>query len=209
MRWVEMQLWPAWEKPATRILVAAVCQSLSGSMITGALLPSSSPTFLRGARARIDQPTSGEPVNVISAMSSWSTSALPTVEPLPVTTCSHSGGRPQSSISSSARAMPLNGVWLAGFSTTGQPAAMAGASLWATRLSGKLNGLIAPTTPIGTRSVNPSLPTPLAVASRGTMSPARVRASAAAKRNVSTARSASPRAVFSGLAASTAMISAK
>ena len=41
------------------------------------------------------------------------------------------------------------------------------------------------------------------------MSPARVRASAAAKRNVSTARSASPRAVFSGLAASTAMIRAK
>ena len=37
---------------------------------------------------------------------------------------------------------------------------MAGASLWATRLSGKLNGLIAPTTPIGTRSVKPSLPSP-------------------------------------------------
>ena len=45
--------------------------------------------------------------------------------------------------------MALNGVWLAGLSTTGQPAAIAGATLWATRLSGKLNGLIAPTTPIG------------------------------------------------------------
>ena len=121
--------------------------------------------------ARIDHPTSGEPVNVMRAMSSWSTSALPTVEPPPVTTCSHSAGRPQSSMSSSARAMPLNGVWLAGLSTTGQPAAIAGASLWATRLSGKLNGLIAPTTPIGTRSVKPSLPSPLAVASSGTMSP--------------------------------------
>ncbi len=130
-------------------------------MITGALLPSSRPTFLRGARPRIAQPTSGEPVNVIRAMSSWSTRALPTVEPPPVTTCSHSAGRPQSSISSSARAMPLNGVWLAGLSTTGHPAAIAGASLWATRLSGKLNGLIAPTTPIGTRSVKPTLPSPL------------------------------------------------
>ena len=104
--------------------------------------------------------------------------------------------------------MPLNGVWLAGLSTTGQPAAIAGASLWATRLSGKLNGLIAPTTPIGTRNVNPILPSPLAVASSGTTSPASVRASAAAKRNVSTARSASTRAVLSGLAASAAMIRA-
>ena len=38
---------------------------------------------------------------------------------------------------------------LAGFSTTAQPAASAGAILCATRLSGKLNGVIAPTTPIG------------------------------------------------------------
>ena len=140
IRCVEMQLCPAWENPATRIFATAACQSLSASMMTGALLPSSSPTFLRGARARIPQPTSGEPVNVIRAMSSWSTIALPTVEPPPVTTCSHSAGRPQSSISSSARPIALNGVWLAGLSTTGQPAAIAGASLWATRLSGKLNG---------------------------------------------------------------------
>ena len=63
-------------------------------------------------------------------------------------------------MSSSASAIAQNGVWLAGFSTTGQPAAMAGASLWATRLSGKLNGAIAPTTPIGTRRVKPSLPSP-------------------------------------------------
>ena len=70
IRCVEMQLCPAWEKPATRILVTAASQSLSASMMTGALLPSSSPTFLRGARARMLQPTSGEPVNVISATSS-------------------------------------------------------------------------------------------------------------------------------------------
>src|SRR5204863_3200471 len=44
-------------------------------------------------------------------------------------------------------------VWLAGLSTTAQPAASAGASLWATRLSGKLKGLIAPTMPTGCRSV--------------------------------------------------------
>ena len=82
-----MQLWPAWLNPATLILAAADFQSLSASMITGALLPSSRPTFLRGARARMSQPTGGEPVNVIRAMSGWSTMALPTVPPLPTTTC--------------------------------------------------------------------------------------------------------------------------
>ena len=208
MRCVEMQLCPAWENPATLIFAAADAQSLSASMITGALLPSSRPTFLRGARALIPHPTSGDPVNVIRATSSWSTRALPTVDPPPVTTCSHSSGRPHSSMSSSARAMPLNGVWLAGLSTTGHPAAIAGASLWATRLSGKLNGLIAPMTPIGTRIVKPTLPTPDAMASRATTSPASVRASAAANWNVPTARSASTLAVLIGLAASLAMISA-
>ena len=59
MRCVEMQLCPAWEKPATLILAAADCQSLSASMITGALLPSSRPTFLRGARPRMPQPDVG------------------------------------------------------------------------------------------------------------------------------------------------------
>jgi hypothetical protein len=49
--------------------LAAVSTSALGSMISGALLPSSSPTFLRGARPRMPQPTSGEPVKVINAMS--------------------------------------------------------------------------------------------------------------------------------------------
>ena len=106
------------------------------------------------------QPTGGEPVNVMSAMSGWSTSALPTVDPPPVTTLSQPSGRPHSSSNISARAMAENGVWLAGFSTTGQPAAIAGATLWATRFSGKLNGLMAPTTPTGTRRTKPSLPSP-------------------------------------------------
>ena len=155
-----MQLCPAWLNPATLIFAAADFQSLSASMITGALLPSSNPTFLRGALARMSQPTGGEPVNVINAMPGWSTIALPTVEPLPTTTCSHSAGRPHSSMSIPASASELNGVCDAGFSTTGQPAAIAGATLWTTRLSGKLNGAIAPITPIGTRRVNPSLPSP-------------------------------------------------
>ena len=117
-------------------------------------------------------------------------------------------GRPHSSRSSSARAMADSGVCDAGFSTTGHPAAIAGASLCATRLSGKLNGLIAPTTPMGTRSVNPSLPSPTSDASSGTISPASRRASTDANVNVDTARFASTRAVLIGLAASSAMMRA-
>ena len=65
-----MHDWPAWLKPATLSLAAAPRQSPSGSMITGLLLPSSRLTFLRGARSRMPQPTSGEPVKVIRATSS-------------------------------------------------------------------------------------------------------------------------------------------
>ena len=85
-RWVEMHDWPAWLNPATEILSAAFSQSASGSMITGVLLPSSSFTFLRGALATMPQPTSLEPVKLMSAMPSCSTMALPTSRPLPVTT---------------------------------------------------------------------------------------------------------------------------
>ena len=105
--------------------------------------------------------------------------------------------------------MADNGVCDAGLSTTGHPAAIAGASLCATRLSGKLNGLMAPTTPIGSRRVKPSFPSPTSEASSGTISPLRRRASLAAKVKVDTARAASTRAVLIGLAASSAMMRAK
>ena len=90
----------------------------------------------------------------------------------------------------------------AGFRTTAQPAASAGAILCATRLSGKLNGQMAPTTPIGRRIVNASFPAPAGEASIGTISPASLRASTAANVYVDTALSASTRAAFSGLPAS-------
>ena len=47
------------------------------------------------------------------------------------------------------------GVLAAGLSTNGQPAAMAGATLCATRLRGKLNGVMKLHTPIGTRLTMP------------------------------------------------------
>jgi hypothetical protein len=69
-----------------------------------------------------------------------------------------------------------------------------------------LKGEIAPTTPIGRRSVKASLPTPAWDASIGTMSPASFRASTAAKVYVDIARAASTRAAFIGLPASAEMV---
>src|SRR3546814_459623 len=47
------------------------------------------------------------------------------------------------------------GVFAAGLSTNGQPAAIAGATLCATRLSGKLNGVMNAHGPMGTRLAMP------------------------------------------------------
>ena len=104
-----------------------------------------------------------------------------------------------------AQILAESGAAPAAAAATGQPAAMAGPSLWATRLSGKLNGEIAPTTPMGTRRTKPILPSPAEDASRGTVSPVSVRATAAENCSVLAARSASTRAVLMGLAASSAM----
>ena len=84
---------------------------------------------MRGARALMPQPTSGEPVKVIIATSGWSTSALPTVPPPPVTTLSQPAGSPHSSSRISASSSAVSGVCDAGFRTTGQPAAIAGREL--------------------------------------------------------------------------------
>ena len=70
--------------------------------------------------------------------------------PLPMTTLSTPAGRPASS-SSSAIFSRESGVFVAGFTTRAFPAAIAGATLCATRFIGKLNGVMAPMTPIGTR----------------------------------------------------------
>src|SRR4051794_18680237 len=194
-----MHDWPAKEYPPTAIFGAALFQSASGSMMTGELLPSSKLTFLRAARSRMPQPTGGEPVKVIIATSGCSTSRLAT-RPGAVTTFSQPGGRPQSSMSNPASFNAVRGVAEAGFRTTGQPAAIAGATLCDTRLSGKLKGLIAPTTPMGTRNTNPNLPIPAELASSGRVSPVIVRATAAEKRKWSPALAASTPAGLIGLA---------
>jgi len=74
------------------------------------------------------------------------------------------------------------GVAEAGFKTTVLPAAKAGAILWVARLNGKLKGLIAQTTPIGTLSVYANLFSDPGTASTGITSPVIRLASSAALR---------------------------
>src|SRR3954453_6723075 len=195
-----MQLCPANENPFCATFVAASDTSASAATITGVEFPSSRLTRFLCARSRSPQPTPLEPVNVISLTRSSSTRTSPSSEAGPTTTFSQPGGRPGSCSSSASRSAD-SGVWLAGFRTTAQPAARAGASLCATRLSGKLKGLIAPTMPTGCRSVKASLPVPACAASIGTISPASLRASTAANVYVDIARIASTRAAFIGLPA--------
>ncbi len=201
-----MQLWPANEN-AFAASFAAVPSGASAQTIAGVALPSSSFTRLRCARSASPQPTAPEPVNVISFTRSSPTSSSPIGAAGPATTFSQPGGRPASS-ASPARKRAESGVTPAGLSTTGHPAASAGATLCATRLSGKLNGEIAPTIPIGSRSVKASFPSPAGEASIGTTSPASLRASTAANVYVEIARDASTRAAFIGLPASAEIVRA-
>ena len=202
-----MQLCPAKENAFAARRCAASSRSASAATMTGVAFPSSRFTRLRAARSRSFQPIGAEPVKVISFTRSSSTSTSPIASAGPQTTFSQPAGSP-ASVSSSARKSAESGVWEAGFRTTAQPAASAGATLWATRLTGKLNGEIAPTIPIGCLSVNASLPAPAGEASIGTTSPASLRASTAAIVNVETARDASTRAAFIGFPASAEIVRA-
>src|SRR3989337_1977216 len=118
-------------------------------MMHAALPPSSRTTFFLPARALRSHPTAGEPVKLSSfSRSSVVNKSAPSrwqgrIENAP-------GGKFVSARISPMVSAPI-GVRLAGFSTKGQPAAIAGAILWAARFSGKLKGEINEHGPIGTR----------------------------------------------------------
>ena len=159
------------------------------------------------ASAAICRPTGGLPVKLTMLVRSSVTILLPIVRPAPTTTWSVPSGRPASA-SSSARRSAVSGVLEAGLSTTALPPASAGATLCATRFSGKLNGEMAAITPRGSRMVQPKRFSPLGSASIWTRSPAVRLASSLAQRKVLAPRLASTRASLSGLPPSAAMMRA-
>src|SRR5450830_490293 len=168
------------------------------------LLPSSRVTIFMPASLAIWRPTGGLPVKLTMLVRSSITSLLPIVAPEPTTTWRTPSGRPAAARSSASRSA-VSGVLEAGFSTTALPPASAGATLCATRLSGKLNGEIAAMTPRGSRIVQPKRFSPLGSASISMSSPAVRLASSFAQRKVLAPRLASTRASLSGLPPSAAM----
>src|SRR5512134_338920 len=180
-------------------------RSASGSMIVPELFPSSIVTFFRPAFRMIASPTGGDPVKETLAIRGSTVSHSPTVPPDPTTTLKAPAGIPASSRISASR-MAVSGVVEAGFSTIVFPTASAGPTLWATRFSGKLNGVMAETTPKRLRSQNPTRPSPAKLASIGTVSPWIRLASSAENRYVSIDRETSPMEYFHAFPASRQMI---
>ena len=101
------------------------------------------------AYCMISRPVTVSPVNAILAIRLFEASALPISAPGPLTMLRTPGGTMSSTTSASFRID--HGVGLAGFSTVQLPAASAGAIFQAAISSGKLNGMIWPTTPSGSR----------------------------------------------------------
>ena len=97
----------------------------------------------------ISRPVTVSPVNAILAIRLLEPSARPISPPEPLTMFSTPGGT-TSSITSASFSSD-HGVGLAGLITAQLPPASAGASFHAAISSGKLNGMICPTTPSGSR----------------------------------------------------------
>ena len=79
--------------------------------------------------------------------------ASPTVIPSPLTILKTPGGTPASCITS-VKSIALSGAISVGFNTIVQPAAKAGATLQEIWLIGQFQGVIIPTTPIGSFLIN-------------------------------------------------------
>ena len=89
-----------------------------------------------------------DPVNDIMSIPGCEDIASPTVGPSPLTILNTPAGTPAASITSAKR-MAFSGAISVGFKTIVQPAAKAGATLHEIWLIGQFQGVIIPTTPIG------------------------------------------------------------
>ncbi len=126
--------------------------SASSSTISGLLPPSSSTTrfSVRPAVSPTTRPVFVDPVNEIIRTFGSSTSACPTSGP-PQSTCRTPDGSPASSKMRAITTPPVTGVFRSLLSTTAFPSTSAGPSDRIASTIGKFQGVITPTTPIGTR----------------------------------------------------------
>src|SRR5919106_2662754 len=121
----------------------AAARSASSNTINGALPPNSSESFLTVPAhcAMRSFPVAVDPVNDSFRTIGFDVSSAPISVADPVITLNTPFGTPARS-ASSARASAENGVWDAGFRTTVQPAAIAGADLRVIIASGKFHGVM-------------------------------------------------------------------
>ena len=149
-----MQVWPVAAKtPATRPFAAAL-RSASAKTTCGDLPPSSRVTLLRfsAAACATARPVAVDPVNATLSTPLCAASAAPVSRDRPVTTFTTPGGKPAGSISSANPSVEA-GECSEGLITIVQPAASAGASFHVMSSSGEFHGVIAATTPTGSRRV--------------------------------------------------------
>ena len=165
--------------------------------MTPALPPSSRTTFFLPARSFIRQPTEGDPVKVSSLKRGSATIRSPSSRVIGRMDTEPAGTPAASMIS--ATVSIVSGSLDGGLRTIGLPVAIAGAILWAARLSGKLNGLMPAIGPIGKRRVMPTRSLDEGIRSSGMTSPVIRSASSAPSRKVSVARSTSTSASRMGL----------
>ncbi len=115
------------------------------------------------------RPVAVDPVKVMQSTSICRASALPAVCPNPGTTFSTPSGIPASTASPAIRSA-VSGDFSDGFKTSELPAANTGPIFHAAMSSGKFQGTIAPTTPIGSRVINASVSDPVGATSSYTLS---------------------------------------
>src|SRR5215470_4059608 len=149
-----MQVWPVAANTPATIPLAAAARSASGKTTCGDLPPSSSVTLLMLSAAALAtaRPVAVEPVNATLSTPGCAASAAPVPRDRPVTTLTTPGGNPASA-TSSANPSVETGACSEGLTTMVQPAASAGATFQVISSSGEFHGVIAATTPTGSRLV--------------------------------------------------------
>jgi len=156
---VSAQPWPATVAvPNAAVAAARPKSTTSSSTIEADLPPSSRNTLvtLADAAAITRRPVAVEPVKLTMSTRGSPVSSSPMAGSLDVTTLNTPAGMSVCSATNRPRARPHHGVSGAGFSTTVQPAASAGATLARLIWWGTFHGVMAATTPMGLRSVQRS-----------------------------------------------------
>ena len=149
-----MQVWPEAAKIPAITPFTALLRSASAKISGGDLPPSSSETrAFRSAAASRDREAGrgrARERDLVDAL--VCDERLPGRVARPGDDVDDAGGTPASTASSASRSVEV-GVISDGFTTIVLPAASAGKSFQPSSTSGEFHGVIAPTTPIGSRTV--------------------------------------------------------